>query len=100
MRRRSVAALMVGICVCTLAWPVHGQERASLVYAGEGVPVESLGGVRQTLSIFRDGGFRELGEPRLNVRLGVQYEFDTTQELLHLSRHIGVKSLITSEGDQ
>ena len=30
MRRRSIAALMAGICVCTLAWPVHGQERASL----------------------------------------------------------------------
>ena len=30
MCRHSLAALMVGICVCTLAWPVHGQERASL----------------------------------------------------------------------
>ena len=30
MRRHSIAALMVGICVGTLAWPVHGQERASL----------------------------------------------------------------------
>ena len=30
MRRFSIAALMAGICVCTLAGPVHGQERASL----------------------------------------------------------------------
>ena len=30
MRRRSIAALMVGICVCTLAWPVHAQERTLL----------------------------------------------------------------------
>ena len=29
MRRRSIAALMFGICVCTYAWPMHSQERAS-----------------------------------------------------------------------
>ncbi len=30
MRTYSIAALIAGICVCNLAWPVHGQERASL----------------------------------------------------------------------
>ncbi len=29
MRRHAIAALAVGICVCTLALPVHGQESAS-----------------------------------------------------------------------
>ncbi len=41
MRRRSIAALTVGICVCTLAGPVHGQEPAS----GEDVALPDFSGV-------------------------------------------------------